>query len=341
MATDHEAFIRKLSGFQNVIPQFDNISAISPKFFIENLETITDLAECSDEEKLLIMRSRIRGDALTSVINSPDLSQEKDFKEFKRKFLSYFDTQYSLGARQKQFSNCIMTPNEQVKTYAAKVALATQHFFNSPDLTNEAIKTIFEETKLAKFIDGLLPCYKNSLILKEPKTFQEAVDFVQTLQSSEISTSDNTINQMVNNISLKSANDEIKAILAAHASNTNEIINNLSKEIQHLKLRTQEPRQTYNTFRNPSRRGTEFSRFHQNRSFGQRNHPTCRICNRSSHPTSECFYNPNNRQTFRGRNSSFRGNGRNNYSYQNNARNFRGNSTREFQYNRTQGSGNP
>lgn len=336
MATDNEALIRKLSGFQNVIPQFDNISAISPQFFIENLETITELVKCTDEEKLLIMRSRIRGDALTNVINSPDLNQEKDFKEFKRKFLSYFDTQYSLGARQKQFSNCIMTPNEQVKTYAAKVALATQNFFNSPDLTNEAIKTIFEETKLAKFLDGLLPCYKNSLILKEPKTFQEAVDFAQTLQASEFSPNDNTIDQMVNNISSNSANDEIKAMLAAHASNTHEMINSLTKQIEDLKLRTQAPQQTYNTFRNPGRQGTEPSRFYQNRSFGQRN---CSICNRSSHPTSECFYNSNNRQNARGRNSSFRGNGRSNYSYQNTARNFRGNSTRG-QYNGNRGSGN-
>lgn len=316
---ESDALIRKLAGFQTVIPQFDNISAITPKFFIEHLENITDIAKCTKPERLLILKSRIRGDALTNVINSPDLNQEKDYDEFKRKFLSYFDTQYSLGARQKQFSNCRMIPNEQVKTYAAKVALATENFFNTPDLTNDAIKTIFENTKLAKFIDGLLPCYKQSVILKDPKTFQSAVEFVQMLQANEISSNDSPIMETVNAISKNTANSEIKSILEAHALNTQEMISALTKDVERLKLRTQNPPQVYNNhlFRTPYKRTSGYSRYNYQRSFPNRNIPTCSHCHSYSHSTFECFKNPTNRNNFRGRQVMFRRNGRVSHSSQN------------------------
>lgn len=335
--TDEESdtLIRKLAGFQTVIPQFDNLSAITPKYFIEHLENITDIAKCTKPEKLLILRSRIRGSALTSLISTPDLYQEKDYDEFKKKFLSYFDTQYSLGARQKQFSNCKMLPNEQVKTYAAKVALATENFFNAPDLTNEAIKTIFENTKLGKFIDGLLPHLKQSVILKDPKTFQSAVEFAQMLQANE-TPNDSQILESVNNAIKYYDKNEIKDILEAHASNTMEMINSLTKEVEQLKMHTRQdsPRAHNNhSFRPSHRRGVGNSRYTQNRYYTQRNIPSCGICNKS-HFTSECYNNPANKTNFRGRFNTFRRNGRISHTMRGNNRENRSQTSRDFQQSR-------
>lgn len=336
--TDEESdtLIRKLAGFQTVIPQFDNLSAITPKYFIEHLENITNIAKCTKEEKLLILRSRIRGPALTSLISTPDLYKERDYDEFKKKFLSYFDTQYSLGARQKQFSNCKMLPNEQVKTYAAKVALATENFFNAPDLTNDAIKTIFENTKLGKFIDGLLPNYKQSVILKDPKTFESAVEFAQMLQANEI-ISDSQSLESVNNVTKVTDKNEIKDILEAHASNTMEMINSLTKEVEQLKLQTRHdlPRAHNNySFRPPYRRGANNSRFSRNRYYTQRNVPNCDICNKS-HFTSECYNNPANRSNFRGRFNRFTRSGRASYTIRNMNKDNRSQTSRDFQQDRT------
>lgn len=73
-----------------------------------------------------------------------------------------------------------MTNKELVKTYTARVAIAMQYFFENPDLTNAQVKALFEKNKLAKFIEGLLETYKQSVILKDPKSFDQAVIFVQT-----------------------------------------------------------------------------------------------------------------------------------------------------------------
>lgn len=340
---DSDAFIRKLAGFQTVIPQFDNLSSITPKYFVDNVDNITKLSNCTKDEQLMIMKSRIRGDALTNVINSPDLNNETDYDEFKRKFLAFFDTQYSLSARQKQFSNCKMLPNEQVKTYAAKVGLATENFFNAPDLTNDSVKSIFEQTKLAKFIEGLLPAYKQSVILKDPKTFQSAVEFVQLLQSNEIAATDSHDQQTVNNITMKTNNNDIKNILEAHALNTQEMINTLSKEVEQLKLQTQQNLpQTYNnfSFRPSQRRGRGgYSRYTQNRNIMQRNIPTCRFCQKS-HFTSDCFNNPANRGNFRGRSNNLRRTGRASYTVRFNNRDQRSQSSRDYQQSGRNGSGN-
>ena len=39
--------LQKIAGFQAVIPQFDNVSAITPKFFIDNVDTVTEITRCS------------------------------------------------------------------------------------------------------------------------------------------------------------------------------------------------------------------------------------------------------------------------------------------------------
>lgn len=310
---DSDAFVRKLSGFQNVIPQFDGLSSITPQFFLENVEQITNLSKCTPDEKLLVLRSRIRGDALTNVINSPDLNQEKNYDNFKKKFLSYFDTEYSLGAKQRHFANCKMFPQELVKNYSAKVCIATQNFFNNPDLTNASIKALFEQTKLAKFIEGLLPTYKQAILLKEPKTYQEAVDFVQRLQGNEIALTDYSTENSVNNIQAQSFNQEIKNAIDAHASSTREMINSLTKEIENLKVNSRKypthtnnsfpsqnvpQRQNY-TFRNSDRRISGSP--HDNRRFTPQPRTQCNICHRENHSTRDCYYNTFNSRSPKGR----------------------------------------
>ena len=300
-----EITIRKLAGLQAIIPQFDNLSAVTPRFFIESVETMTSLAKCTPAEKLLIMRSRIRGDALTNIINSPDLNQETDYGKFKDKFLSFFETNYSLGARQQQFSNCKMLPNEQVKIYAAKVALATQHFFNDPDLTNQAIKTIFEKTKLAKFIEGLLPKYKQSIILKDPTNFDEAVEFVLVLQANESSLNASELEHSVNNTIAQNSSCDIAAMIEAHASHTKEMINGLSKEIEQLKVQSQTsiPRRYSQNFQRSFQNNYSVRNNFQPR----RNFPPCRFCTKQSHTSENCYSNPANKINFRSRGqNSFR-----------------------------------
>ena len=297
---------QKIAGFQAVIPQFDNISAITPKFFIDNVETITTLAKCSEDEKLLVLKSRIRGDALYSVINSPDLAQEKNYVEFKRKFLAFFDTKISLATRQQLFSNCKMLMNEPVKIYAARVAMATQRFFNAPDLTNAAVKDLFEKSKLSKFLEGLLPSYKHSALMKDPQTFQEAIDFVELLQTNEASLNsdyERSLDPLVGKIDSSAkqiTNDEIKQLIELQSAKTQQIVEGLTKEVENLKINTFQNSIPQNSERyNQSNRASYFTNIQRQNSRNNnasRFFPSCQFCGKTNHLSQNCFQHPNKRR---------------------------------------------
>lgn len=123
------SIITKLAGLQNIIPQFDNCSAVTPNYFLETFEAVTEAAKCTDSEKLMIIKSRIRGDALSHIINSPDLAEAVDYKSFVAAFRDFFTNKSSLVARHQSFSNVKMTPSESVKVYASRVSQAVKKIF--------------------------------------------------------------------------------------------------------------------------------------------------------------------------------------------------------------------
>lgn len=305
--------LQKLAGFQSVIPQFDNITAVTPHYFIETLENITSLANSSDAEKLLILKSRIRGDPLTHIINSPDFSNETNYDEFKRKFLDYFATKTCLATRQQQFSNCRMNADEPVKQYAARVANCTLKFLGDINLANAEVKSLFEQTKLSKFLDGLLPQYKQAALTRDPQNFQDAVNFVELLQANESYFPTPTIQNIQN-----TTTNDFSKLLETHTQATHECIAALSTEIENLKIKSSQPPPRKQTFQRSSRtpfRGRSSQRYpqsqtnHNDRNYGfsRFNNAfspiTCIRCGLPGHTIETCNVrlNPNPRSLSRER----------------------------------------
>lgn len=289
--------LQKIAALQSILPQFDTTSAVTPTFFIEHFEKLAALITCSEPEKLMILKSRIRGEALSQLINCPDLNQEDNYEEFKIKFLAFFDKKISLATRQQQFSNCRMEPGESVKLYAARISLVTRKFFNNPDLTIPSVKNLFEQSKLSKFLEGLLPEYKHPTLMKDPQTFQAALDFVELLEANKLcfpyqdqnsltSPITNSINSIAKENSNINSNDEIKSLLEAHAKQTHESICTISNEVQKLKECTlNQVQNTSNANQNYKRSPNKSGKFGHARSF-----PACQICGRTNHSTYSCFY---------------------------------------------------
>lgn len=111
-------------------------------------------------------------------------------------------------------------------------SLLKNFLFNNPDLTNDAVKTIFEKRKLAKFIEGFLPTYQQSVNLKNPQKFNDAVFFVQMLQANELSTPDAYLIQSINNVKTNDTHSEITTLIETHAQNTKEMANSLIKKVK-------------------------------------------------------------------------------------------------------------
>lgn len=302
----------KLAGLQNLIPQFDNNSAVTAKYFIDTVDNISEIAQCTPNEKLLLLKSKIRGDALSQLISSHDLSSETDYNDFKSKFLDYFGIKSSLASRQQNFSNCTMKAQEPVKNYASRVCNATHKFFGDINVNNEEVKALFEQTKLLKFIEGLSPEFKRELLIKDPQTFQEALNFVELLQNNE-----RHLQTVANvNTAINTSQDDLLSLLIQHKKNTDETIASLSQQIETLQLKSNRP---YSNARSPStnrfRDGNSFqtrnrspqpyfdnnsrSPYPRGRTTARiertpaqhRNVSRCDICHKTNHITRSCFYN--------------------------------------------------
>lgn len=285
--------LQKIAALQSILPQFDTTSAVTPTFFIEHFEKFAALFTCSEGEKLMILKSRIRGEALSQLINCPDLSQEDNYNDFKTKFLAFFDKKVSLATRQQQFSNCRMESGESVKIYAARISLVTRKFFNNPDLTNESVKSLFEQSKLSKFLEGLLPEFKHPTLMKDPQTFQAALDFVELLEANKLcfphqdhNSLTSPMNNSINSVAKENSHSEIKSLLEVHAKQTHDSICTLSNEVQKLKDNTLHKAQnSSNLNQNYRRLPNNGRKFENTRSF-----PACQICGRMNHETNYCFY---------------------------------------------------
>lgn len=172
------------------------------------------------------------------------------------------------------------------------------------DLKNEQVNQLFQQTKLSKFLDGLTPELKKPVLLKDPKNFQEALNFVELVQNSEDSCplSINNVRESENSQGL----EKVHKALEQHAQLTHECISALSQQIHNLQIRDNFSPQTYrnstfgyrnfansnqmqSNFRPAAGRGNYTS---QQRSPAFRRY--CDFCRKAGHTMDRCFYHPQN-----------------------------------------------
>lgn len=283
--------LSKLSAVHNLISIFDSESAVTPEYFVTSFDRLADSLKAGDPEKLLIMKTRIRGPALTHIIQSPEMANETSYKEFKTKFLNFFETKSSVALRSQQFSNCKMLPAEPIKLFAARVATATLKFLGKVNVKDDAIVSIIEQTKLSKFLEGVKPDIRKNLLTKDPKSFDEAVAFAELLELND------SMSQGDNAESLNAINRQpnYSEMIERHAQQMHELVSSLSREFKEFKLAQQ----------NSDREGLSDRNYTQreqwNRTNGQMgNNMFCTRCLKTNHRNDQCFFrNENTNSNFR------------------------------------------
>lgn len=264
MANNNVANLSKLTSFQHIVPAFDNASAVTPKYFFDTIDNLTVGDEFCDNDRLIIAKSRLRGEALTHMINSHSLSNEKSYENFKKQLIDFFGKSVSQAVTQVQFSNLKMGPSESVKEYANRVANATAKFFGKADTSLEPIIAVLDQTKLSKFIEGLREDYKGQLIIKDPKNITEAIEFVELLEANAQFINPTSHAHVFNTLNTNTSN----TLLDTHIQATHELISSLTKKVEDLTL--ERNRKTYTQPRE------------------------CTICHKSNHTTRDCYYNYRN-----------------------------------------------
>lgn len=315
--------LSKLSSVHSLIPLFDSESAVTPSYFIDSFDRLAESVNASNSEKLLIIKTRIRGIALSHMIQDSELAGEIDYQEFKKKFLNFFETKSSPAFRSQQFSNCKMLPGETVKVFASRVSNATLKFLGQINTKDPEIAKIIENTKLAKFLDGVKPEIKKSLLAKEVQTFDKMVEFGELLELNDaMSQTNNETIQAINN------QPDYSELIHKHVQDTHQSISNLTRQLNELKMASQNNNAQRGMVRDFSANGQRdrYGRdeWRGRNNWQRQNNMYCNLCHKNNHKTENCYFRPGatenntrNTQSFRGRPQS-RGNFQNSSSWREN-----------------------
>lgn len=216
-----------LAMIQNWMPNFDGVSAVTPDYFIDTVEQLMEKLLISDSQKLLIIKSKIKGEALTNFINNSELSKETNFSTFKTKFLEYFGRNQSLALRHQNLAACRQKPEEDIKNFAARLTRATRDFFGDTKFETPEMQTVYNQTRLARLLESVLPQYRPQLLTKDVQSFDEAIKFIQLLQANQLILDTPGINSMTSYTVGPPHNntDQLKAD-----------VTNLAKEIANLHI---------------------------------------------------------------------------------------------------------
>jgi len=212
----------KINGISLLTTFFDGEPAECHHFF-KQFNDIAELSGWSNREKLTILKTRLKGNALTFIQNDQELSFSNDYDQVKESLIKFFSEDEGLTKNQTQFNVCNMWEGENVKNFAYRVSLLTNNYLGIKTTTNQETLKIIDRLKLSKFINSLIPEIQIDVLKSNPQTFQEAVSAASNSQRAN-----ETIKKMsclqVNNITKKEIN-EIKCAFCGenHYSNKCEV----------------------------------------------------------------------------------------------------------------------
>lgn len=266
----------KLTSLHSLLPVFDSESNCTVTFFINSFEKLAESLGASEDEKLFVIKSKIRGPALDIVIRSSELSDETNYREFKRKFLEFFEAKVTLAYRQQLFSNCKMTPSESIKQFSLRVVNVSQRFLGKVDLKDINIKKVFDQLKLSKMIEGVIPKFKKVLLGRDPQTFEEAVQILELIELNDTLTQDELISNIASN-----RESGLEQLIKRQEEDSQQTIAALSRQVDDLKIDLNKSRNEGRLLE-LQRDGARVKR--------------CEICKRDNHIMANCWFK-NNRET--------------------------------------------
>lgn len=283
----------KIAGYQNLVNIFDGEIFTNINYFINNLKEIGEIATWNDAELIAVLKSKLKGPALQFFIDDPELANEKKFDCIISKFKKYFENKTTLSHRQQQFSNCRQNPGELVRSFATRVSNLTINYFGIQNASKPDAGPIVDQTKLAKFLEGLNPDLKRLALTRNPSSFEEAVENALLDEINSQFTIPSIQNISTSN-EKSSSDSKLSEVLGRQLDISNQMIGALSSQLE--KLTTQisiQQQQQLNTANSNFNRYNDYSR-----------RQPCTHCGRKNHHSSQC-YSMRNHNT---RISTYRGN---------------------------------
>lgn len=267
----------KIAGYQNLVNIFDGEIFCNINYFLNNIQEIGEIATWNDAELLAVFKSKLKGPALQFFIDDPELTNEKKFDTVKTKFKKYFENKTTLSHRQQQFSNCKQNPGESVRSYSTRVSNLTINYFGIQNASKTDASPIVDQTKLAKFLEGLHPPLKRLALTRNPTSFEEAVENALldeiNSQFTNIESIHNVSVDREKGMSEQLLDSKLSEVLNKQMEISNQMIGALTSQINRLSTQIVPNMENTKNFRH--------------RNYSQRQ--PCVHCGKKNHFSSQCF----------------------------------------------------
>lgn len=190
------------------------------EYFFRQFEEVANIANWNNRERLTILKTRLKGNALRFLISDQELSNSTDYAFVTLKLRDFFKLEKGIGESQIDFANCYQRENEDVKLFAHRLVVASNRYLgNSQNVVSESTREILDKMRLSKFIGSLLPQLQCDVLKANPTTFQQAVDIAKNIQVAI-----NTVTKFRIN-SLQTEGENVNSIQNPEQSQTHDINN--------------------------------------------------------------------------------------------------------------------
>lgn len=245
----------------NIIPNFDGEKENNIENYINQFEEIAKTAKIEENIQIILIKSKFIGKARDLLINSEDLNNEQNYAAFKTKLIETFKIDKNFSEIQSKFMEYKQLPNQKIEEFAKQFnILAAKYLKQSGHATKEGAKDLLSTIKLSRFIESIRPDIALDVRKQAPKTFEEAVTLAKQIELA-LETDDAEQN----------TNNNICTSLLKLSQSQSEQINNLTRELEKLRVDKTEQEKKINKIEK-----------------------WCDICKRKSHNTDDCWHNNKN-----------------------------------------------
>ncbi|GBO34070.1 hypothetical protein AVEN_89468-1 [Araneus ventricosus] len=135
---------------------------------------------------LLSMIQNLKGRNSVDFFNSLEKDSGLSYETFKKSILTHFKEDSSFATDFARFSFAQQFEHESVKDFSVRLESLINKRFDQEGEDSEVLRNFKSKIILSQFVSGLKQNVKSPLIIQNPKTFKEAVDFAVRVEKSLI-----------------------------------------------------------------------------------------------------------------------------------------------------------
>lgn len=202
----------------SLLPQYSGQEGENLEEFLAQFENIAELSGWEDNERGLILKTRLRGEAFKHILES-EKSKNNDINSIKAELCKKFTKKKTQQQKKQLFDNIKHTPKMSIEEVGKVIKMRTKDYLGITKETPET-KKIENTVMLQKFLETIREDIAIEIKKLDITTFEEAVkkaqqlnDVYETVTVNNITkTEENNISEIVKNLEIMKLREEMQEI---------------------------------------------------------------------------------------------------------------------------------